>query len=61
MKFLIALPVIFVAIILLQVGNFTKTKFLIKISKLILVIAIIFLIVEYLIYIDFNIANINIL
>ena len=60
MKFLIALPVIFVAIILLQVGNFTKSKFLSKISKLILVIAIIFLIVEYLIYIDFNIANINI-
>ena len=61
MKFLIALPVIFIAIILLQVGNFTKTKFLVKISKLILIIAIIFLIIEYLIYIDFNIANINIL
>lgn len=61
MKFLIALPVIFIAIILLQVGNFTKTKFLIKISKLILIIAIIFLVIEYLIYIDFNIANIDIL
>lgn len=59
MKFLIALPVIFIAIILIQVGNFTKTKFLSKISKLILIIAVIFLIVEYLIYIDFDISNIN--
>lgn len=61
MKFLIALPVIFIAIILIQVGNFTKTKFLTKISKLILIIAVIFLIVEYLIYIDFDISNINII
>ena len=61
MKFLIALPVIFIAIILIQVGNFAKMKFLSKISKIILTIAIIFLVIEYLIYIDFDISNIDIL
>ena len=60
MELFIALPIIFISIILILVGNFTNTKFLVKISKLVLIVVIVFLIIEYLIYIDFNISNIKI-
>ena len=61
MKFLIALPIIFVFIAILEVGNFTKSKLLIKISKIILIIATIFFVIGYLKYINFDISNINLI
>lgn len=58
MIFFIALSIIFVSIAVLEVGNFMKFKLLIKISKIILIIATIFLILEYLKYINFNLFSI---
>lgn len=56
MRFLIALPVIFIAYALYQVLTYVKSKFWIKVVRLILIIAIIYFLIEYINYkeIDFT-------
>ena len=56
MRFLIALPIIFVAYALYEALKYVKSKFWIKVVKLILIIAIIYFLIEYINYkeIDFT-------
>lgn len=57
MRFLIALPIIFVTIALYLVLTYVKSKFWLKVVKIILILAIIYLLIEYIIYIDFDFKN----
>ena len=57
MKFLVALPIIFVGIALYQVLTYVKSKFWLKIIKIILALAIIYMVIEYIVYIDFDLKN----
>lgn len=56
MRFLIALPIIFVTYALYQALKYVKSKFWIKVVRLILIIAIIYFLIEYINYkeIDFT-------
>lgn len=54
MRFLIALPIIFVAIALYQVLTYVKSKFWLKVVKIILIIAIIYFFIEYITYKEFD-------
>ena len=56
MRFLIALPIIFASYALIQVLTFVKSKFWIKIVKIIFTLAIIYFLIEYINYkeIDFT-------
>ncbi len=47
MSYLISLPIIFIAVAIILVGKFTKFKLLMKLFKLVLFLAIAFLVYGY--------------